>query len=49
MSMQSKIKVSDLYNDMKSDDNYTWLLNQVKDTVYKFEGRKHKFFAMIKE
>ena len=45
--MQSKIKQSDNYNNMKNDTDCTWLLNQVKDTIYKFEGRQHKFFAMI--
>ena len=36
-----------MYNDMKSNADCAWLLNQVKDTIYKFEGRQQKFFVMI--
>ena len=46
-SMQSKIKQLDEYNDMKSDADCAWLINQVKDTIYKCEDRQQKFFAMM--
>ena len=45
-SVQSKVKQLDEYGDNNVKGDCAWLLNQMKDVMFKFEGHK-KVMAMV--